>query len=224
MRRLRRIVIAPAGSRRCSRLGGLLLYGHARRHPEDVPWTALDLGQPIGAFTGRKLAELADEGPRCRALLDRAGIRYTRSAARARTGRNAATIDAVRFTARRRARHRLSAGRSRHQLRRRRGAGALGMACRAAGGAAPFRTRGGARSTISAAIAAAASTAATRAAGASMPRANAVDIAGFTLERRHAGSSVAARLGAIAGAEGALPARGPRRRLRPVRDRALAGL
>ena len=58
-------------------VGGLLLYGHARRHPEDMPWTALDLGQPVGAFTGRKLADLADEGPRCRRLLVRAGIRFS---------------------------------------------------------------------------------------------------------------------------------------------------
>jgi hypothetical protein len=56
--------------------GALLLYGHARRHPEDVPWTDLDLSQPIGAFTGRKLAGL--DGGHCQALLTRAGIRYTR--------------------------------------------------------------------------------------------------------------------------------------------------
>lgn len=63
-------------------LGALLLYGHARRHPEDMPWTALDLGQPIGLFTGRKLAALTDNAPRCRALLGRAGIRYTALPAR----------------------------------------------------------------------------------------------------------------------------------------------
>jgi len=57
--------------------GAVLLYGHARRHPEDMPWTALDLGQPIGAFTGRKLAALTRDGPRCMALLTRAGVRYT---------------------------------------------------------------------------------------------------------------------------------------------------
>lgn len=57
--------------------GALLLYGHARRHPEDMPWTELDLGQPIGTFTGRKLADLADEGGRCAMLLDRAGISHT---------------------------------------------------------------------------------------------------------------------------------------------------
>lgn len=57
-------------------LAGLLLHGHSRRHPEDVPWTELDLSRPVGAFTGRKLADLADDGPRCKALLERAGVRF----------------------------------------------------------------------------------------------------------------------------------------------------
>ena len=56
--------------------GGLLLYFHARTHPEDLPWTELDLAQPVGAFTGRKLAGLADEEAQCQALLARAGVRY----------------------------------------------------------------------------------------------------------------------------------------------------
>lgn len=55
----------------------VLLYGYARSHPQDLPWTALDLSQPVGLFTGRKLAALGGEGPRCRALLDRAGVEYT---------------------------------------------------------------------------------------------------------------------------------------------------
>jgi hypothetical protein len=53
-----------------------LAWGYARNHPEDVPWTELDLAQPVGAFTGRKLAALAGDGETCRALLSRAGIRY----------------------------------------------------------------------------------------------------------------------------------------------------
>ena len=57
--------------------GAILLYGSARRHPEDLPWTPLDLGQPIGAFTGRKLAALTSEAPRCIALLRRSGVRFT---------------------------------------------------------------------------------------------------------------------------------------------------
>ena len=55
---------------------GLLLYGYARNHPEDMPWTPLDLSDPVGAFTGRKLAALASEPEQCRALLGRAGVRY----------------------------------------------------------------------------------------------------------------------------------------------------
>ena len=52
----------------------LLLWLHGRRHPEDLPWTKLDLTQPVGAFTGRKVAAL--HGPGCRRLLARAGIRF----------------------------------------------------------------------------------------------------------------------------------------------------
>jgi hypothetical protein len=76
--------------------GGLLLYGHARRHPEDMPWTALDLGRPVGAFTGRKLANLADEGTRCRALLRRAGVRFASVPPRS-AGPTCGYTDAVRF-------------------------------------------------------------------------------------------------------------------------------
>lgn len=57
--------------------GGLLLWGYMRAHPEDLPWTPLDLTQPVGAFTGRKLVGLRDDPAQCRALLDRAGIRFT---------------------------------------------------------------------------------------------------------------------------------------------------
>ncbi len=57
--------------------GGVLLYGYARSHPENMPWTQLDLAQPVGAFTGRKLAELTgDKGEKCQALLRRAGVRF----------------------------------------------------------------------------------------------------------------------------------------------------
>ena len=38
-------------------------------HPQDVPWTRLELDQPIGRFTGPKLAALGDDSRRCRALL-----------------------------------------------------------------------------------------------------------------------------------------------------------
>ncbi|HYI48977.1 MAG TPA: extensin family protein [Allosphingosinicella sp.] len=79
MRRLRRLLVTLI-LLAAAALGALLVYGHARRHPEDVPWTRLDLGRPVGAFTGRKLAGL--EGRHCLALLDRAGVRYTALPAR----------------------------------------------------------------------------------------------------------------------------------------------
>ena len=50
---------------------------HFRGRPQDLPWTPLDLGQPTGWFTGRKLAALDRDYPQCRALLRRAGVRFT---------------------------------------------------------------------------------------------------------------------------------------------------
>jgi hypothetical protein len=46
-------------------------YGrdYVRRHPQDVPWTALRLDDPIGLFTLRKLAALREQPELCRALL-----------------------------------------------------------------------------------------------------------------------------------------------------------
>lgn len=61
-------------------IAGAILFlfsGHARRHPQDVPWIALDLADPVGLFTGRKLAGLTDDAPRCTALLGSAGVRFT---------------------------------------------------------------------------------------------------------------------------------------------------
>jgi hypothetical protein len=95
MRRLRRIVTALLILGLVA-IGALLIYGHARRHPEDVPWTKLDLAQPIGLFTGRKLADLVDEGPRCQAQLDRVGIRFARLPDRA-AGPQCGYDHAVRF-------------------------------------------------------------------------------------------------------------------------------
>jgi hypothetical protein len=66
----------------------------ARRHPEDMPWTELDLAHPIGAFTGRKLAGVG--GPQCRALLKRAGVRFVALPSR-NPGGQCGYEDAVRF-------------------------------------------------------------------------------------------------------------------------------
>jgi len=57
-------------------VGGLRLYGYARGHPEDLPWTKLDLAQPIGAFTGAKLAALGEDGEGCLTLMRAAGVRF----------------------------------------------------------------------------------------------------------------------------------------------------
>ncbi len=75
----------------------LLLWGMARQRPQDVPWAPLDLGQPIGMATGRKLTALAGDTPQCLALLERAGIRYTRLPDRS-DGAQCGYDDAVRFT------------------------------------------------------------------------------------------------------------------------------
>ena len=47
-----------------------------RNRPQDVPFTPLKLDQPIGMFTGRKVAALTGDFARCRALLDETGVRY----------------------------------------------------------------------------------------------------------------------------------------------------
>ncbi len=57
---------------------GLMIRDHVRQHPQDVPWTDLDLTDPLGSFTGRKLAALTGDTRQCIALLDRAGVRITR--------------------------------------------------------------------------------------------------------------------------------------------------
>jgi hypothetical protein len=73
---------------------GLLLWGYARNHPEDLPWTELDLTQPVGAFTGRKLTGLS--GEQCRSLLGRAGISFNALPPRD-SGGQCGYQDAVRF-------------------------------------------------------------------------------------------------------------------------------
>ncbi|QNE33157.1 extensin family protein [Sphingomonas sp. NBWT7] len=76
----------------------LIGYGWIRNHPQDTPWAPLDLTQPIGMFTGRKLAALGEDFPRCRALLDRAGVGYTVLAER-REGARCGYSDGIRFAA-----------------------------------------------------------------------------------------------------------------------------
>ena len=75
--------------------GAMLFYFYAKSHPEDLPWTKLDLTRPIGAFTGRKLAGLAGEAAECRVLLERAGVEFV--ALPARESGQCSYDDAVRF-------------------------------------------------------------------------------------------------------------------------------
>lgn len=56
---------------------GFAVWAFARGRPQDLPWTPLDLAEPVGLFTGRKLTALGDDFPQCRALLEDAGVRYT---------------------------------------------------------------------------------------------------------------------------------------------------
>ena len=52
-------------------IGGAVFIGrdYVLNHPQDVPWTKLDLNDPIGMFTANKLAGLSGEPAQCRALL-----------------------------------------------------------------------------------------------------------------------------------------------------------
>ena len=53
--------------------GFFLGRDYVRRHPQDVPWTELELSDPIGLFTAGKIAGLGDGAAQCRAILQEAG-------------------------------------------------------------------------------------------------------------------------------------------------------
>lgn len=76
---------------------GLMLWAMLRGRPGDLPWAPLDLGEPIGLMTGRKLTALTEDYPACRALLDRAGIRYSALPPRSGEGQ-CGYADGIRFT------------------------------------------------------------------------------------------------------------------------------
>ncbi len=76
---------------------GLIIWSTMRGRPQDLPWTPLDLGQPIGLMTGRKLNALTQSYPACRAALERAGVRYTALPPRSGEGQ-CGYSDGVRFT------------------------------------------------------------------------------------------------------------------------------
>jgi hypothetical protein len=76
---------------------GLIIWSTLRGRPQDLPWTPLDLGQPIGLMTGRKLNAQTQSYPACRAALERAGVRYTALPPRSGEGQ-CGYSDGVRFT------------------------------------------------------------------------------------------------------------------------------
>lgn len=78
--------------------GAFLLYAVLRGRPQDLPWTPLDLGEKPGLFTRRKLVGLTQDFPRCQALMQRAGVRYT-LAPEVSEGEHCGYADGVRFTA-----------------------------------------------------------------------------------------------------------------------------
>ncbi|HEU0043869.1 extensin family protein [Sphingomonas sp.] len=95
MRHLRRLVRAAAVAMLIG-LALFLFWVALRGRPQDLPWTALDLGERPGAFTGRKLVALGNDPSACQALLRRAGVRFERMAAR-RDGPSCGYDSAVRL-------------------------------------------------------------------------------------------------------------------------------
>jgi hypothetical protein len=69
---------------------------YVRRHPQDVPWTALDLRHPVGRFTLRKLVSLGEQPAQCRALLSQAGIADVPAPAK-RNGEQCGYVDGMRL-------------------------------------------------------------------------------------------------------------------------------
>jgi hypothetical protein len=49
----------------------------SRGHPQDVPWTPLNLADRTGRFTNFKIARLHDDAPTCRRLLEDGGERFS---------------------------------------------------------------------------------------------------------------------------------------------------
>lgn len=60
-------------------LGGLFLAAQAwlHDHPQHNPWAPLDLTDPPGWATQRKLAALRSDPAACRAVLERSGVRFS---------------------------------------------------------------------------------------------------------------------------------------------------
>jgi hypothetical protein len=68
-----------------------------RTKPQDLPWSPLHLGEPVGLFTGRKLAGLPRDGVKCAGLLREAGVRFE-PANPIKEGTACGYVDGVRFS------------------------------------------------------------------------------------------------------------------------------
>jgi hypothetical protein len=77
--------------------GAFIAFAMLKGRPQDLPWTPLDLADPPGLFTGRKLAGLTRDFPRCQALMKKAGVRYT-VLPELNDGEHCGYADGVRFT------------------------------------------------------------------------------------------------------------------------------
>lgn len=95
-RRLRRLIVAAIAAVLLA-TGAMVAIGYARRHPENLPWTELDLTRPVGMFTGRKLAALRDDPALCPRVLEQAGVRFASLPPRD-DGPQCSYVDGVRFT------------------------------------------------------------------------------------------------------------------------------
>lgn len=76
----------------------LMAWAVLRGRSQDLPWTPLDLGAPVGLFTGRKLTALGRDYPQCRRLLQAAGVHFAALPPR-RDGGQCGYDDALRLTA-----------------------------------------------------------------------------------------------------------------------------
>lgn len=77
---------------------GLATCRWLRDHPEHVPWAPLALTHPVGRFTPFKLERMRTDFAACRALLDEAGIAY-RALPPVNAAETCSYADGVRFTA-----------------------------------------------------------------------------------------------------------------------------
>jgi hypothetical protein len=78
-------------------MAGLAVRDYVQEHPQDVPWTKLDIDDPVGRFTGRKLAALGEDPSQCKALLQAAGADFAPVATRTE-GKQCGYADAVRLS------------------------------------------------------------------------------------------------------------------------------